>query len=224
MRGAAYSSKNRKTTDPLVCIASQVRGYTDPHNQLLCKKMNPDEAYARFVLGKLSGDAIVGLANEWLDGGLYSESLGEIYTISKPVMSHVGPLFVSVMNELGIAAPSIGEAGITIAKFVLTRISDGCPNPLREVEFLYWHVHHELVKEFPDREYVGDNLGLEHVFCWLREIWDCRDGSRLLYYSELPRDQAEVKFFAHLQESAADWLCSTQQAGGDNTLSRMSHP
>ena len=35
MRGSAYSPKNRKTTDPLVCIASQVRGYTDPHNQLL---------------------------------------------------------------------------------------------------------------------------------------------------------------------------------------------
>lgn len=42
MRGSAYSPKNRKTTDPLVCIASQVRGYTDPHNQLLGAMANQD--------------------------------------------------------------------------------------------------------------------------------------------------------------------------------------
>ena len=85
-------------------------------------------------------------------------------------------------------------------------------------------MHHELTDEFPDAEYLGDNLGLQNVFCWLREIWDCRDGSMILYHADLPRDQAEDKFFEHLRESATDWLRNTQQVDGVNALPRATHP
>ena len=89
-------------------------------------------------------------------------------------------------------------------------------------EFLYWNVHHELVDDFPDKDYLGDNLGLQFVFCWLREIWDCRDGSMILYHTDLSREQAEVKFFEHLRESASDWLRNTQQAAPSNGGQRYS--
>ncbi|YCM43885.1 hypothetical protein V2O64_21485 [Verrucomicrobiaceae bacterium 227] len=172
--------------------------------------MNPDEAHARFVLGKLNSDAIVDLANAWIDGGTYSDSLGELCTISGPIMSEVGPLFVSTMKELGRSTPSRREAAEVVIESSLRRISDGCAEPLKEAEFLYWNVHHELVDDFPDKDYLGDNLGLQYVFCWLREIWDCRDGSMILYHTDLPREQAEVKFFEQLRESASDWLRNTQ--------------
>ena len=79
-----------------------------------------------------------------------------------------------------------------------------------------------VLLESPEAEPVqltlaaGDNLGLQYVFCWLREIWDCRDGSMILYHTNLPRDQAEAKFFEHLRESAADWLRNTQQDAPSN--------
>ncbi len=49
-------------------------------------------------------------------------------------------------------------------------------------------------------------MGFEKIFCWLREIWDCRDGSRLLYYTDLPRSEANIKFQEHLIEEVAVWL------------------
>ncbi len=187
--------------------------------------MKPDEANARFVLGKLSSGTILDLANAWIEDGIYSNSLGELCTIVKPIMSDVGPLFVSAMRELGKSKPSRREAAIVVIESALKRVSGGCTNPLKEAEFLYWDVHHELTGEIPDKEYVGDNLGLEHLFCWLREIWDCRDGSMILYHTDLPREKAELKFFEHLQEAATDWLRdNTQQAGGVNALPRATHP
>lgn len=175
--------------------------------------MNPDEANARFVLGKLSSDAIVRLANQWIDSGLYTEALGELCMIKSPVMSEVGPMFASAMKELGIGCPSRLEAAMLLVRVGMERVSRGCATPVEEAEYLYWDVHHEVSDINPDKEYVGDSLGLGSVFCWLREIWDCRDGSMILYHTELPRHEAEKKFIEHLKEAAAEWLKkNTQQA------------
>jgi len=168
--------------------------------------MNPDEANARFVLNKLTSDRIVALSNTWLESGIYTDSLGTLCLIDEPTMSEVAPLFTSAMNDLGLTTPDRLEAANILIEGGLSRISEGCSHPLREAEFLYRHVHQELLDTAPDKDYLGDSLGLEYLFCWLREIWDCRDGSTILYYSELPRQEAESKFFDHLRESAAQWL------------------
>lgn len=192
---------------------------------MLCEKMMPPEANARYVLGILSSDAVVDLANEWLEAGLYSSSLGELCTVTAPVMSDVGPLFVSAMRELGVVSPTKIEAARLLVWTTLERVSTGCSNPVEEAEFLYWDVHHALASELPDKTYVGDNLGLENVFCWLREIWDCRDGSMLLYHADLPRDLAEKKFVEHLREASTRWISdNTQQAGGTDALPPVAHP
>jgi hypothetical protein len=167
--------------------------------------METIEANARYRLGKLSSDGIVAVANAWLNNGIYSDSLGQLCSIAKPEMADVGPLFESAMTELGIATFTRIEAAMLLTKNTVQRISAGDINPVEGAEFLYWHVHHELSDELPDRKHVGDSLGLEFVFCWLREIWDCRDGSMLLYHTDLPRDQAEVKFIEHLTEAAKEW-------------------
>jgi len=69
-----------------------------------------------------------------------------------------------------------------------------------------YDVHLNIFGERPDKKYAGDSLGLEHIFCWLREIWDCRDGSIILYYSDLPRIEAEEKFKEHLIDESQKWL------------------
>ena len=163
------------------------------------------ETYARFMLGKLSSDEIVSVANAWINEGVYSGSLGELCTIASPEMSDVGPLFESAMQELGISRPSKLESALILTNETVHRIAQGELDPVTGAEFLYWQVHHELSSEFPDQQYVGDCLGLEQVFCWLREIWDCRDGSMILYHTDVPRDQAEKKFIEHLIEAAKEW-------------------
>jgi hypothetical protein len=170
------------------------------------KEMSPREANALFALDKLSSDAIVCLANEWIDDGLYTADLGELCTMRSPVMSEVGPLFVSAMKELGVWNANRQEAAGVLLRAGLERLSLRCTDPVKEAEFIYWDIHHEVSNEMPDRKYVGDSLGLEHVFCWLREIWDCRDGSMILYHADLPREKAEKKFIQNLREAAADWL------------------
>ncbi len=171
--------------------------------------MKPIEAYSRYVLGKLSSDSIVTAADSWLASELYSESLGELSCVANPIMSDVGPLFETAMHELNIGKPTREEAAKLLIKNTLMGIVAGEVDPIEGASFLYEDVHDELTDELPDKEYLGDNLGLEGIFCWLREIWDCRDGSMLLYYTNLPRHEAELKFIEHLVEESREWLEKT---------------
>ena len=110
------------------------------------------------------------------------------------------------MNALRIKEPTSVESAHTLLTAELNEIVKGELKPEERASFLYWNVHHELTNELPDKEYIGDNLGLEHIFCWLREIWDCKDGSMILYHNDLPRPEAETKFKEHLIEEAQKWL------------------
>jgi hypothetical protein len=118
----------------------------------------------------------------------------------------VGLLFESAMRELDVQEITRVDAAKILIKNTLEGILAGDIDAVYGVSFLYWDVHHELYEELPDKEYVGDSLHLEHLFCWLREIWDCRNGSRLLYYTDIPRDQAELRFKEHLLEESQKWL------------------
>ena len=170
------------------------------------KTMEYVEAYSLYKLGKLSSSKIVSLANLWLDNGAYSDSLNYLYTQTNPVMADVGPLFKKAMSELGVNEPTRVEAANNVIKVTLNRIINNEVLPEEGASFLYWDVYHEIEEEYPNKEYVGDNLGLQNVFCWLREIWDCRDGSMILYHTDLPRSEAEIKFKEHLIEEASNWL------------------
>jgi hypothetical protein len=52
---------------------------------------------------------------------------------------------------------------------------------------MYLDLHPDYMKIIPEEEFLGSNLGVKAIFCWLREIQDCRDGSMILYYGDLPR-------------------------------------
>ncbi len=168
--------------------------------------MKPIEAYSLFKLEKISSEDIVAVANDWLKNGIYTESLGEFAFFSNPIMSDVVPIFQATMAELEIIEPTRIEAANIIIHMKLNQIVEKTIAPEDGASFLYWNVHHELMEELPDKEYVGDSLGLEHIFCWLREIWDCRDGSMILYHTDLPRSEAEKKFKTHIIKGALKWL------------------
>jgi hypothetical protein len=168
--------------------------------------MEPIEAFALYILGKLTSDKIVSLANDWLENDLYTESIGELSMVTNPILSDVGPIFERAMRDLEIKEPSKIEAASTIIHITLKRIVTNEVAPDEGASFLYQDVHHELSDLIPDKEYVGDNFGLQYLFCWLREIWDCRDGSMILYHTDLPRAEAEEKFKGHLVEEAEKLL------------------
>ena len=168
--------------------------------------MKPIEAYSRFILGLLTCDEILQLANAWLEQGIYAPSLGEIIFEKPPIMSTVGSMFDQAMKELKIKEPSRMVASKILINLTLTQIIDGEIQPEEGASFLYWDIHHKLDDKLKDKKYVGDCLGLEHIFCWLREIWDCKDGSMILYYKDLPRNEAEIKFKKHLVEEAKNYL------------------
>jgi hypothetical protein len=168
--------------------------------------MDPIEAYSLFKLDKLSSDKIVSLANLWLENSIFADSLVHLFGISKPIMSEVAPLFEKAMKELNVYKPTNLEATKILIEITLRKIVENKLDPTEGASFIHGEIYHTLTNEIPNKNYAGDNLGLEHIFCWLREIWDCRDGSRLLYYTDLPRSEAEVKFIEHLIEEAEKWL------------------
>lgn len=168
--------------------------------------MKPEIAIAQYKLGKLSGEEIVKLADSWLEQGIFTDSINFLAMETEPVMANVGPMLETAIKELGLEVPSKVVAAKIAAKDIVGKMVSGDIDLIKGANFLYWDIHHEITDELPDGEYLGTNLGLEHMFCWLREVWDCRDGSRILYYTDLPREQAEKKFLMHLKEEAEKWL------------------
>jgi len=72
--------------------------------------------------------------------------------------------------------------------------------------YIYSDIHGEYAKLFKKENHLGECMGLGTIFCWLRELWDCRDGSRLLYHAHMSRDAAEEDILRLLSESLQEWL------------------
>lgn len=69
--------------------------------------------------------------------------------------------------------------------------------------------------------YQGEELGLEHLYTWYRELQDADDGSTLFYYNELPREQQLTKFEEELVSEAKvlhRHLCATHPDIGAGTV------
>jgi hypothetical protein len=173
---------------------------------MLLESMEPNEAYALYILNNLNSNKIVELANTWILTGLFTDSLNDLCWEKDLDMYVVAPMFEKLMEELNISPLTRLEAAKLIIEIILTKIIHKEIEPEVGGSFIYNYVWGEVEGEYPVIKYVGDSLGLEHIFCWLREIWDCRDGSKILYYTDLPRNQAVKKFEEHLIEEAQNWL------------------
>lgn len=167
--------------------------------------MRPAEAYANFRLGRLGSYEIVALAEAWIDEGLDAPSLVGLWGLRNPNIADVGPLFQRAMCELALTEPSRADAARFLVRSTLENLVAGKIDAVEGAEFVH-DVHCNVQEDLPDREYLGDSLGTQMVECWLREIWDCRDGSILFYHADLPRDQAELKFRQYLIDAAREWL------------------
>ncbi|MDC1142808.1 hypothetical protein OAU50_06925 [Planctomycetota bacterium] len=172
--------------------------------------MTPQHAYSLFEIGLLSSEEIHYFAHLWLGQGIYTDSLMEIISEPTPQMSTLGPLFKSAMKELGFVKPSLKEAARCVCQVTLEKMVTNEIGLEEGASYLYWKISTGLATELPDVKYVGDAVGLARVFTWLREIWDLRDGSMILYYTDLPPEEAQTKFIEHIHEEAKVWLQQNQ--------------
>jgi hypothetical protein len=172
----------------------------------MIERIDPEEAYARYLFRELSSEEMRTLADAWLNQGMFTESLNQLCWLKEPDLFDAERLFKKSLQELEIKPPSRLEAAHLLIRITLQRIVQSQIAPEKGAEFLYFIVHSQVSEDHPDEKYLGDSLGLEYLFCWLRELWDCRDGSIILHYTDLPRSEAEVKFKQHLFEASQTWL------------------
>jgi hypothetical protein len=91
---------------------------------------NLSRAVARFALHLAGSEELVRLADDLLTAGVYSHSLGELYSLTSPNLSVVRPLFASALQELGVALPAPEEAARTLVRGSITDIAEGNVTPL----------------------------------------------------------------------------------------------
>lgn len=118
--------------------------------------------------------------------------------------------FRQMLSELGIELPTKMKAANILLNYFVTQI---VAEPSRAFELMtqiqnqvYFAIDWPESNSDNIKKYVGQELGLEHLYTWYRELQDFNDGSRLFYYNELPRNKQKMKFEENLVEEARNWL------------------
>jgi len=183
--------------------------------------MNLSLAAAKMVLGQLSSRDLVDIAMKALQEGFDSPSLAVLAGETAPIWSEVSPLFERGLRESGVAIPSKRESIWMLLSHLLAQISSGEIDCYEGMGMIDHAIRRNLPEEFEDTRYVGDGLGMERCYTWYRELQDAEDGSMLLYYSDLPRDEAIAKFRVNLIEEARKALerIKNEQAAATNRSS-----
>jgi hypothetical protein len=86
-------------------------------------------AAARYVLGRISSEELRKAADDALDEGMYTCSLGELAINSGPIMVVAGPLFEAALRELNIALPSREDATCLMLDHYIGQIAEGAIAP-----------------------------------------------------------------------------------------------
>ena len=182
----------------------------------------PTQAAALWQAKLLNAEDIGQLALRWLEEGL-DEGSPELAAIAlnPPSSLHaVGPAFERALAEMGVAPPALEDSVLVALEFYLRAMIEARSPPMvtmTAINELYYN-RGEACLTHPNREsgepltYMGQELGLEHLYTWFRELQDAADGSTLFYYTDLPRDQQRAKFEEELIREARvlhAHLCAT---------------
>lgn len=127
-------------------------------------------AAARFALELVSSEELVKLADDLLTNGVYSYSLGELYSIRSPNLAVVSPLFISALKEMGISLPSREEAARTLVKGSLSDIAEGNVTPFEGLTHLLGVIN--TTRQYQDRlvtQAILDFCDCGEVFRWMDE-------------------------------------------------------
>lgn len=190
------------------------------------KSVEPLEAYSLYVFGDLSCKNILDLTSYWLKNEIRSDSLYKLCYVDPTKYEQINYLFEATMQDLSIDRPTVIEAGLVIIQKTLQRIVKHEIDAEKGISYIYHQIYfrmeesitnesntwscfspenNEMCRAFSESK-SGIYFNLTQIFGWLRELWDCWDGSHLNFYADLPRDQAEVMIHGHLIEESRKWL------------------
>jgi hypothetical protein len=167
--------------------------------------MELNDAAAFYKLGLLTYTKLKDYSSKWLDHLDYSDRLYDVH--QDPSMSQsVSPAFEHLLHEREIDIPSEEEAVRIVLKYYLRMIVQGECDAFEGMKFIDSKLYSRIHPLHPGEEFAGQCLGLEHMYTWYRELQDAEDGSAIIYYTDLPKEEAVQKFKNHLQQEAKKLL------------------
>ena len=188
--------------------------------------MKPIEAYSYYIYEDLDELAIIELANFWLENNIVTDSFCKLCYVDTTNTEEILKLFEAGLLELNIIAPTTIEAGLVIIRRILSHIILQKIDAMQGMSYINKNLHDRMSKALENNstgfscfgpihdsseksfkeEGSGINFNLVQLFGWEREIKDCVSGSYLNFYSDIPRDLAELKMYKHLIEESKKWL------------------
>ncbi len=174
---------------------------------------------AKYALDLCTSDELVALANSLLDEGAYTHSVGELATVSSPVMSEVACLFTGALRELGFAIPQPKEAVRSLPRHYLWAVAEAVYPPREGVVRFYEECYRPL--ELARWEHRASHTErLAHV-PGVRELvnlyyqYEDLEGYEGEYLSEEERRQRLAKLEQQALELATEWTRANGPASLD---------
>ena len=169
--------------------------------------MNFKESICNYILENYSIKDLPKIAEIAMMENLESESLFILAGMSEKDNSlEILEYFQNSLNELKICLPDKRTATIILTKYYLSTIINNPNLAFKLMEKLDNEVYKKLDFEKVDKKYVGEELKLEYLYTWYREIQDFDDNGMLLYYQDLPKQKQREKFEQNIVEEAKKTL------------------
>jgi hypothetical protein len=165
--------------------------------------MNFKEKIANYCLGNFQLNHFPSIALTALEEGIESESMLILAGMcDRDNTFEIQQYIDSSINELKIVFPDKYTSAQILLSYYFNKMIN-YPELAYEIMIV---IDNDIMKkvdwenelQLPKIKYVGEELGLEKVYTWYRELQDFEDDSMLLYYNELPRNKQKEKFISNL--------------------------
>jgi hypothetical protein len=165
------------------------------------------EKIADYVLGNISRTQFPKIALCALEENIESESTIILAGMTEKDNTFVlEQYFIKALSELKIQLPGKFLSAKILIRYYLNEMIDnrsGAYKFMQKIDNdIYKKIDWEIELGLGKMDYVGKELGLEFMYTWYRELQDYKDGSMLLYYNELSKENQLEKFEQHLLEEA----------------------
>ena len=160
--------------------------------------MNFKEIVANYVLGNMSKSQLTQIGLIGLEENLESESLVILAGMNENANSfEIEEYYKNALVELELKEPNDFEASKVLLAYYLKEMIVKPETAFKQMVRIDNDIYNQVDwssfrKEKP--KYVGEELGLEKLYTWYREIQDC--------YDDLSNGIERLKFEEHLIEEA----------------------
>ena len=165
--------------------------------------MNFIEKIANYRLGNISRSQFPDIAMTALNENIESDSILILAGMSdRDNTFELEQYFNKSLEELNISLPDKLISAKILIRYYLNEIILNQNEVFKIMQIIDNEIYKQVdwVSELniSRKEFVGEELGLERMYTWYRELQDFEDGSMLLYYNDLPKEKQKDKFEEHL--------------------------